>query len=42
MRMILSYACVLTSDQNLDASLVWLREVGVELIYEEKVMGTKR
>ena len=40
--MIIGYARVSTSDQNLDSQLDRLREAGVERIFEEKVTGTKR
>ena len=40
--MIIGYARVSTSDQNLDAQLYQLREVGAEKIFEEKITGTKR
>jgi len=40
--MIIGYARVSTSDQNLDAQLDQLRATGAEKIFEEKVTGTKR
>ena len=40
--MIIGYARVSTSDQNLDAQLDQLREAGAEKIFEEKITGTKR
>ena len=40
--MIICYARVSTSDQNLDAQIDLLREAGAERIFEEKVTGTKR
>jgi len=40
--MIIGYARVSTSDQNLDVQLDRLREAGVERIFEEKVTGAKR
>jgi len=40
--MIIGYARVSTSDQNLDAQLDRLREAGAERVFEEKVTGTKR
>jgi len=40
--MIIGYARVSTSDQNLDAQLNRLREARAERIFEEKVTGTKR
>jgi len=42
MCMIIGYARVSTSDQNLDAQLNRLREARAERIFEEKVTGTKR
>jgi DNA invertase Pin-like site-specific DNA recombinase len=40
--MIIGYARVSTSDQNLDAQLDQLRDAGAEKVFEEKVTGTKR
>jgi len=40
--MIIGYARVSTSDQNLDAQLDQLREAGAEKIFEEKITGAKR
>ena len=40
--MIIGYARVSTSDQNLDAQLDQLREAKAEKIFEEKITGTKR
>ena len=40
--MIIGYARVSTSDQNLDAQLDQLRAAKAEKIFEEKITGTKR
>ncbi|MCL4154543.1 UNVERIFIED_CONTAM: hypothetical protein GTU68_005846, partial [Idotea baltica] len=40
--MIIGYARVSTSDQNLDAQLDALRAVGAEKIFEEKITGLRR
>lgn len=38
----IGYARVSTADQNLERQLDLLRQSGVEIIFQEKVTGTKR